>query len=113
MSNIYNISIYQGDTAEFDFNLKDSNGDPLNISGYSVRGAVLYAYRSVSHLLPLDPTISGDGTSGVINLTIPATGTVGSPVTEAVYNIERYTANDAFVGSVLRGKFIINPQVPF
>tara|TARA_R110000787_G_scaffold105585_4_gene213025 strand:- start:1078 stop:1422 length:345 start_codon:yes stop_codon:yes gene_type:complete len=109
-----NISIFKGESQEVVFNINDTDGNPIDISGNSVRGAVRYAYGSPGHLIPLDPVISGDGTSGIVVINISATGTTGEsvPVTEAVYSVERYSANDAYVGCVSRGKIIINPDVP-
>jgi len=111
MATTYNISVFQGENLDFTLNLKDSNGTtPLNLNGYSVRGKVKYSYGSSEVLWDLNPTIVS-AVNGQISLSIPGTGVANLPVTEAVYDIERYTANDAIVKKVLVGKFIVNPEV--
>jgi len=111
MATTYNISVFQGENLDFNINLKESNGTtPLNLSGYSVRGKVKYSYGSSEVLWDLNPTIL-DLASGQISVSIPGTGVANLPVTEAVYDIEKYTANDVIVNKVLGGKFIIKPEV--
>jgi hypothetical protein len=111
MSTTYNISVFQGENIDFTLNLKENNGTtPLNLSGYSVRGKVKYSYGSSGILWDLNPTILS-AVSGQISLSIPATGIANLPVTEAVYDIERYTTNDTIVKKVLMGKFIVKPEV--
>lgn len=107
----YNISVTQGETLDLDLTLKDSQGNPVNLSGYNIRGKVKYSYGYPNSIYDLEPSISGDGTSGFVNVTIEATGTANLPVTKAYYEIERYTNDDVFVGSILNGAFTVNPQV--
>jgi len=110
MATTYDISIFQGENLDFTLNLKDSDGTtPLNLSGYSVRGKVKYSYGSSGFLSDLNPTILNSA-SGQISLSISSTGVANLPVTEAVYDIERYTSNDAIVKKVLVGKFIVKPE---
>jgi len=111
MATTYNISIFQGENLDFTLNLKENNGTtPLNLSGYFVRGKVKYSYGSSGILWDLNPTIL-NAASGQISLSIPGSGVANLPVTEAVYDIERYTTNDAIVKKVLMGKFIVKPEV--
>ena len=116
MANTYDISITQGESLDLLFKLKDSNGVALNPSGYSTRGKVKYSYGSAGVLFDLNPTIvtgvSGSYlASGQISISISATGSATLPVTQAVYDIERYTPSDVVVHKVLYGKFIIDPEV--
>ena len=111
MATTYNISIFQGENLDFTLNLKENNGTtPLNLSGYSVRGKVKYSYGSSGTLWDLNPTIVS-AVSGQISLSIPGTGVANLPVTEAVYDIERYTSGDASVTKVLNGKITVHPEV--
>ncbi len=116
MASAYNISINQGESLDLLFKLKDSNGVALDLSGYSARGKVKYSYGSSGTLLDLNPTIvtglnNSALVSGHVTISISATGSASLPVTEAVYDVERFTLNDVIVHKVLNGKFIINPEV--
>ena len=57
MADAYDISITQGESLDLLFNLKDSDGVPINLSGYSARGKVKYSYGSSGTLLDLAPVI--------------------------------------------------------
>jgi len=107
----YNISLIQGDSLSLTVQLKDSNGDAINLSGYNVRGKVKYSFGSEDYLLNLSPQISGDGSSGYITINVAPSGTASLPITVARYDLEKYTTNDGFVSNILNGKFIINPSV--
>ena len=116
MASTYDISINQGESLDLLFKLKDSNGVALNLSGYSSRGKVKYSYGSSGALLDLNPIIvtglnNSALVSGHVTISISATNSASLPVTEAVYDVERFTLNDAIVHKVLNGKFIINPEV--
>ena len=116
MASTYDISITQGESLDLLFNLKDSNGVALNLSGYSTRGKVKYSYGSTGALLDLAPVIVTGANnsllaSGQMTIAFSPAQSSSLPVTEAVYDIERYTADDASVFKVLNGKFIIYPEV--
>lgn len=116
MATTYNISLTQGESLDLLLNLKDSNSVPINLSGYSVRGKVKKGFGATGVLLDLAPVIvTGVNNSllasGQITIAISPAESVSLPVTEAVYDIERYTLNDLVVHKVLNGKVTINPEV--
>lgn len=110
MSNIYNFSIEQGSSFNLNLTAKDPNGTPLNLSGYNARGSIKYGYGSTGYLMDLSPNIDGSFVSGIINISIPASGTALLPVTKAVYDIEVYASND-YTFKAIRGYVEIVPEV--
>ena len=116
MASTYNISLVQGESLDLTLNLKDSNSVPLDLSGYSVRGTVKRGFGTTGVLLDLAPVIVTGANnsflaSGQITISISPAESSSLPVTEAVYDIERYTLNDVVVQKVMFGKIIIDPEV--
>lgn len=113
MATNYNITGYQGDYIQLTLNIKDSNGSAVNLSGYQVRGQVRASYGSTGILLDLNPTISGNGTSGIVSININSYISEDLPVSEHVYDIERYPSGIETGDSIklMRGKFTILPEV--
>jgi hypothetical protein len=116
MASTYNISLVQGESLDLTLNLKDSDSVPLNLSGYSVRGTVKRGFGATGVLLDLAPVIVTGANnsflaSGQITISISPAESSSLPVTEAVYDIERYTLNDVVVQKVMNCKIIIDPEV--
>lgn len=105
----YNISVNQGETFDLTATLKDSDGNYINLSGYSVRGKVRTSYGSTGVLLNLQPVIYSQ-VSGIVRISLLPSETEALPVTVGVYDLERYSG-EAYVYRVLNGTFTINPEV--
>jgi len=112
MATSYNISTYQGDFFQAILSVKDSNNNPLNLSGYDVRGQIRNSYGSTGVLLDLNPVITNN-ISGLINIAISSDITEEIPVGTFVYDIERYPSGIATGNSIklMVGKFIVYPEV--
>lgn len=110
MANVYDISIEQGSSFNLTLTAKDSNGTPLNLTGYNARGGVKYGYGSTGYLIDLNPTIHPSYVSGLINVSIPASGTSYLPVTKAVYDIEVFN-NSNYTFKAIRGYVNVIPEV--
>ena len=112
MATFYNITGYQGDYIQLTLNLKDSNGAALNLSGYGVRGQVRASYGSTGVLLDLNPTIT-NVPSGTIAININSYISADIPISDHVYDIERYPSGILTGNSIklMRGKFTILPEV--
>jgi hypothetical protein len=112
MATIYNITGYQGDHLQLTLNVKDSNHSPLNLSGYEVRGQVRTNYGATGVLLDLNPTIT-NSISGTISININSYISQDLPVSDHIYDIERYPSGIPTGNSIklLRGKFSILPEV--
>lgn len=87
-----NLVIDQGDTFEVTFNLRNSFGNFINLTNYSVEAKMAKNYTNTSTQYSLNPTIT-DPITGLIQLTIPANGgqlvtkTQDIPEGRYVYNI--------------------------
>ena len=112
MATFYNISGYQGDYIQLTLNLKDSNGSGLNLSGYGVRGQVRSSYGATGVLLDLNPTIT-NLLSGIMAININSYISQDLPVSDHIYDIERYPSGILTGNSIklMRGKFSILPEV--
>ena len=112
MATFYNISGYQGDYIQLTLNLKDSNGSALNLSGYGVRGQVRSSYGATGVLLDLNPIVTNN-VSGTIAININSYISQDLPVSDHIYDIERYPSGILTGNSIklLRGKFTISPEV--
>jgi len=112
MATYYNITGYQGDYLQLTLNVKDSNGSPLNLSGYEVRGQVRTSYGTTGVLLDLNPTIT-NVLSGTMAININSYISADIPISDHVYDIERYPSGILTGNSIklMRGKFSILPEV--
>ena len=112
MATYYNITGYQGDYLQLTLNVKDSNGSPLNLSGYEVRGQVRTSYGATGVLLDLNPTIT-NSISGTISININSYISQDLPVSDHIYDIERYPSGISTGNTIklMRGKFSILPEV--
>ena len=121
MATVYNFDASQGSELSVRLNVKDTNGNAIDLSGYGARGVVKYRYCSASSLIDLSPTIvSGNSgqawISGLIDIYLSGTQTVNLPVGQFVYDIERYPigagedANGAVV-KLMKGDFNVFPEV--
>ena len=108
----YDITGYQGDNLQLTLNLKDGNGAPSSLNGYSVRGQVRSSYGSTGVLLDLNPIIT-NSVSGTISININSYISQDIPVSDHVYDIERYPSGILTGNSIklMRGKFSILPEV--
>jgi len=121
MATSYNINTIQGDYLQLSLRVKDSNNNPINLSGYDVRGVVKYAYGYTGDqqvLVNLNPFIvSGNNgsyyPSGVVNINVESYTTASIPVGTFVYDIERFPYGIPTGNSIklIRGKFIVSPEV--
>jgi hypothetical protein len=112
MATSYNITGYQGDYIQLTLNLKDSNGAALNLNGFGVRGQVRSSYGATGVLLDLNPTIT-NVLSGIMTININSYISADLPVSDHIYDIERYPSGILTGNSIklLRGKFSILPEV--
>lgn len=121
MATSYNISTIQGDNLQITLRVKDQYNSPINLSGYDVRGVVKYAYGYTGMsgiILDLNPVINSGVSgsyyaSGLVDINISSYIMADIPVGSFVYDIERFPENIPTGNSIklLRGKFIVSPEV--
>jgi hypothetical protein len=105
------LSLTQGSLFSIRIALTDVNDVAQDLTNYGIRGAVKNRYSDTTALITFTPVIF-DATGGLIDIDILPSATKDLPVTEAVYDIEKYLlSNTESVEKILAGKFIINPEV--
>lgn len=121
MSGTYDIYCDQGATFRRVITWKDSDGDPVDLSGYVARMMVRTAYGASSPTISLSSSVSGitlSPTAGQITIEITADATSGitmpsaGGVTDAwdgVYDLEM-VAPTGDVTRLLEGRFIVSPE---
>jgi hypothetical protein len=107
----YDIEIIQGSTFSLSLGLTDSESNPIDLTDYNVNAYIRYRFSDSSKLSDLNPTKTLPYTSGLIALTIPATGTAVLPVTIARYDVEIMNTGTLVVDKVLMGEVTISPEV--
>lgn len=112
---VYNIKINQGENYDLTATLTNTEGTPINISGYALRGKVRYSYGSTGVLFDLEPSVV-NATGGVINFTLTPAETAALPITVAVYDIERFVTGqspETTVSRVLQGSVTVTPEATY
>lgn len=108
----YDLSIYQGQTFNLSIALKDNDGIPMNLSGQLISGYMKTKYSDSGVLTNLNATIS-NAASGIVTLSIAASGTATLPVNYGFYDVELFNPIDDSVAKVLAGKALIYPEITF
>jgi hypothetical protein len=112
MSSFYDFDIYKGATLSLTLTLKDSNDTAIDLTPYNVSGYLKYKHSDANKLCDLNP-VKTTPTSGIITLTIPATGTAVLPCGYGFYDIELHHTGNGMVLKVLNGKTLIYPEVTY
>lgn len=110
---IYHINIEQGSTYSRTLTFKQSNGNAVDLTGFS---ALMHMRKNVddsSTLLELSTSnnrIALGGSNGTIAITISATDTASLPAVEGVYDLE-INNGSGIIEKVIAGTFTIIKQV--
>lgn len=119
----YNIVIEQGATYQVELQYKDSNNNPIDLTGYSGRMQIRPAIGSTTSYLYLSSSLQPDGTglnfSGSNNIKSPISGAIGiyiSAVTSSlltfttgVYDLELQSGS--VVTRILQGNVQLSKEV--
>jgi hypothetical protein len=115
----HRITVEQGASYALDVTYADAAGDPIDLTGYSGRGQIRLTAQTGTALASFTVQVT-DAEAGEVTVTLPAsalvgnaaiTGTTHDDFTNAVYDIELYTAQDANVIRLLHGPCRISPEV--
>ena len=112
MASEVNFTLDQGSTFSLSCVYKDSEGNPINLTGHT---AISQARETVDASTPLwnlvSPTdITLGGSSGEITLTIPATTTANYPAGKTYfYDLELITGSTVI--RLIQGQIYISPEV--
>jgi|TARA_Y100000310_G_scaffold321181_1_gene378488 hypothetical protein len=107
------LDITQGSTFNVRIAVKDCNSDIVDLTGFEVRGAVKRKFSDSNSniLINLDPVVY-NATEGLIDILLTADKTALLPITEALYDIEKYPLTNAnHTEQILKGKFLIHPEI--
>ena len=126
----YSFTIEQGATTDFEIVYKDSNGDPIDLTGYNARMQLKDSIGGSSTFLTLSSSLSPDGTG--LNLSGSGGNAASKPLTSgsigifishatssnltfgtAVYDLEIVSGsgNTAVVTRLLQGKVNLSKEV--
>lgn len=100
-----NLVIDQGSTFSTDLSLKDENGDPLVLDGYTANSQMRKWYTSSN----ATATFSTGIDNGVITLSLSANQTNSLTAGRYVYDVE--ISDGTSVSRVLEGIVTVTPQV--
>jgi hypothetical protein len=122
----YLLTIEQGSTTDLLLEWKDSNGEPVDLSGYTARMQIRPSVDSSTTYLSITNTLSNDGTglnltpesasvvlprtSGSIGLFISAASSSNLNFAEGVYDIE-LQSNGGIVTRLLEGLAKLSKEV--
>lgn len=115
---VYTLALEKGARKVFQVTYKDALDQPINLTGYSGRGKIRLRARDTDAVASFTVTVS-DPVGGVVSIelasdaldALPPRGGTYSDTTEAAYDIELYTADDADVIRLLNGVCTISPEV--
>ena len=122
----YSFTIEQGATLDFELAYKDSDGNPIDLTGYQGRLQIRPSAGSETLYITLSSSLDNDGTglnfSGSSGLNPPTSGTIGIFISansssqldfgEAVYDLELATGSDyPVVTRLLEGQIKLSKNV--
>lgn len=114
---IHDITIEQGATFTRQITMRQSNGSPMDLTGYIGRAMVRKTYGATSPSATFTVTFDTDRTTGVVTLTLSATQTAAIPAGESVDGLDSqyvwdFELEDAtgVVMRVLKGACYIDPE---
>jgi len=122
----YSFIIEQGTTVNFEIQYKDSNNNPIDLTGYSAKMQLRPSVESDVVYLTLSSSLNSDGTglnmSGSNGLTPPTSGSIGIYVASctssllvfdnAYYDLEIYSgSNCPLTIRLLEGQIRLSKEV--
>lgn len=123
----YSFVIEQGATTNFEIQYKDSNGTPIDLTGYRARMQIRPTVDSTNIYLTLSSSLNSDGTglnlSGSNGMTPPTSGSIGIYIAsctssmldfnQAVYDLEIYSGSGAcpYTVRLLEGQVKLSKEV--
>ena len=111
MAAIANLTIDQGATFTSDVTVKDANGNPFDLTGYTAAAKMAKGYASTRTRTNFTTTVSADATTGVVTLSLSATDTAALDAERYVYDLEITQTSSGNVTRVIEGVISVRPQV--
>ncbi len=108
---VVDLDITQGTTFNARIEVLDDSSNAIDLTGFGVRGIVKNKYSDSETLIDLGPVVH-DAANGLVDILLTAEVTAQLPITEALYDIEKYSlSNVEHTDKILRGKFSIHPEI--
>lgn len=106
------IYIESGATWSLTFTWRDSNGNPINLTGYSARMQIRPGVEAEATIASLTDGsgLTLGGAAGTIVATLSATATAAITATTGVYDLELQDG-DGVVTRLVEGAVTISPEV--
>ena len=111
MAAIANLSVDQGASFTSDVTVKDANGNPFDLSGYTAQAKLAKWYNSVNTRVSFTTTVAADATTGIVSLQLSKTQTEALDDTRYVYDLEITQTSSGNVTRVIEGIITVRPQV--
>ena len=112
MAAIANLIIDQGANFSSDITVKDANGNPFNLTGYTTEAKMAKGYASTRTRTTITSAVASDATTGVVSLSLTATQTAALDAPERyVYDVEITQTSTGTVTRVIEGIISTRPNV--
>ena len=111
MAAVANLRIDQGASFSSDVTVTNSDGEAVNLTGYTAEAKLANAYGS-STFTTITTTIASDATTGVISLSLTDTQTASLDASSRyVYDVYITKTADSTVTRVIEGIITVSPKV--
>ena len=109
MAIISNILIDQGTTFSADIDVTDTDGNALNLTGYTAAGQMRKTYTSstATNFTASIPNVTG----GVVRISLSATQTNALKAGRYLYDVEVSNASTAEVLRIIEGQVEVSPGI--
>lgn len=104
------LYLEQGTTFVTSVTLDGNNGDPYDLTYFTVRGEARRSYYSSNVTLAFTSTIA-DASNGVLQLSADSAVTANVPAGKLVYDVIITDTNSGSVTRVLEGQIFVSPAV--
>ena len=110
MAMISNLTIDQGASFKAEIDVKDADGDALNLTGFTGAGQMRKTYSS-STKTDFTVEFKNPRTSGTMSISLTAAQTNALKAGRYVYDVEVTKTSDAEVTRVVEGQVDVTPGV--
>ena len=111
MAAIANLTIDQGATFSSDVTVKDANGNPFDLTGYTASAKMAKGYASTKTRKAITCIVNGDPTTGIVTISMTADETSVCDEGRYVYDLEILQTSSSTITRVIEGIINVRPQV--
>ena len=111
MAAIANLTIDQGATFSSDVTVKDANGNPFDLTGYTASAKMAKGYASTKTRKAITCIVNGEPTTGIVTISMTADETSVCDEGRYVYDLEILQTSSSTITRVIEGIITVRPQV--